>query len=72
LRLEYPLSSNQSFVFRFAFIDLGAGPFAWGPSVGGDGVRTELSLPNVAKSFGGYDFLSSLLLLFVVILYPEH
>ncbi|KAK3154084.1 hypothetical protein QOZ80_2BG0185760 [Eleusine coracana subsp. coracana] len=37
---------------RFAFIDLGAGPFAWGPSVGGDGVRTEFSLPNVAKSFG--------------------
>ncbi|TVU30116.1 hypothetical protein EJB05_21723 [Eragrostis curvula] len=37
---------------RFAFIDLSAGPFSWGPSVGGDGVRTELSLPNVAKAFG--------------------
>ncbi|XP_062219032.1 uncharacterized protein LOC133918919 isoform X2 [Phragmites australis] len=37
---------------RFAFIDLSAGPFAWGPSVGGDGVRTELSLPNVAKTVG--------------------
>uniref|UniRef100_A0A0E0G6F3 DUF7906 domain-containing protein n=1 Tax=Oryza nivara TaxID=4536 RepID=A0A0E0G6F3_ORYNI len=37
---------------RFAFIDLSAGPFAWGPAVGGDGVRTELSLPNVAKTVG--------------------
>ncbi|CAL4969419.1 unnamed protein product [Urochloa decumbens] len=37
---------------RFAFVDLSAGPFAWGPSVGGDGVRTELSLPNVAKTVG--------------------
>jgi hypothetical protein len=37
---------------RFAFIDLSAGPFTWGPSVGGDGVRTELSLPNVAKTVG--------------------
>uniref|UniRef100_A0A0E0GPU1 DUF7906 domain-containing protein n=1 Tax=Oryza nivara TaxID=4536 RepID=A0A0E0GPU1_ORYNI len=37
---------------RFAFIDLSAGPFAWGPAVGGDGVRTELSLPNVAKTIG--------------------
>uniref|UniRef100_A0A0E0D2X7 KIN17-like protein n=1 Tax=Oryza meridionalis TaxID=40149 RepID=A0A0E0D2X7_9ORYZ len=36
----------------FAFIDLSAGPFAWGPAVGGDGVRTELSLPNVAKTVG--------------------
>ncbi|KAG8070660.1 hypothetical protein GUJ93_ZPchr0006g41223 [Zizania palustris] len=37
---------------RFAFFDLSAGPFAWGPAVGGDGVRTELSLPNVAKTVG--------------------
>nr|CAB3449753.1 unnamed protein product [Digitaria exilis] len=37
---------------RFAFVDLSAGPFAWGPSVGGDGVRTELSLPNIAKTVG--------------------
>jgi len=37
---------------RFAFVDLSAGPFAWGPAVGGDGVRTELSLPNVAKTVG--------------------
>uniref|UniRef100_A0A0D9Z9P8 KIN17-like protein n=1 Tax=Oryza glumipatula TaxID=40148 RepID=A0A0D9Z9P8_9ORYZ len=37
---------------RFAFIDLSAGPFAWRPAVGGDGVRTELSLPNVAKTVG--------------------
>lgn len=45
-------SSNQGIIFRFAFVDLSAGPFAWGPSVGGDGVRTELSLPNVAKTVG--------------------
>lgn len=45
-------SSNQSFISRFAFVDLSAGPFAWGPSVGGDGVRTELSLPNVEKTVG--------------------
>ncbi|CAM0953876.1 unnamed protein product [Alopecurus aequalis] len=37
---------------RFAFVDLSAGPFAWGPAVGGDGVRTELTLPNVAKTVG--------------------
>ncbi|XP_006648628.1 uncharacterized protein LOC102707377 [Oryza brachyantha] len=37
---------------RFTFIDLSAGPFSWGPAVGGDGVRTELSLPNVAKTVG--------------------
>lgn len=37
---------------RWAFIDLTAGPFSWGPSVGGKGVRTELSLPNVGKTIG--------------------
>ncbi|KQJ99438.1 uncharacterized protein LOC100835558 isoform X1 [Brachypodium distachyon] len=37
---------------RFAFVDLSAGPFSWGPAVGGDGVRTELSLPNIAKTVG--------------------
>ncbi|CAH8358765.1 unnamed protein product [Eruca vesicaria subsp. sativa] len=37
---------------RWAFIDLSAGPFSWGPSVGGEGVRTELSLPNVGKTIG--------------------
>ncbi|VVB16402.1 unnamed protein product [Arabis nemorensis] len=37
---------------RWAFIDLTAGPFSWGPSVGGEGVRTELSLPNVGKTIG--------------------
>ncbi|GER36129.1 DNA-directed RNA polymerase subunit D [Striga asiatica] len=36
----------------WAFIDLTAGPFSWGPSVGGEGVRTELSLPNVDKTIG--------------------
>lgn len=38
--------------FRWAFIDLSAGPFSWGPAVGGEGVRTELSLPNVGKTVG--------------------
>lgn len=37
---------------RWAFIDLSAGPFSWGPSVGGEGVRTNLSLPNVEKTIG--------------------
>lgn len=37
---------------RFAFVDLTAGPFSWGPAVGGDGVRTEHTLPNVAKTVG--------------------
>ncbi|XP_013722237.1 uncharacterized protein LOC106426071 isoform X2 [Brassica napus] len=39
-------------VSRWAFIDLTAGPFSWGPSVGGEGVRTVLSLPNVGKTIG--------------------
>ncbi|WOL13828.1 hypothetical protein Cni_G22608 [Canna indica] len=37
---------------RWAFIDLTAGPFSWGPAVGGEGVRTELSFPNVRKTVG--------------------
>ncbi|KAJ6913092.1 hypothetical protein NC651_015552 [Populus alba x Populus x berolinensis] len=37
---------------RWAFIDLTAGPFSWGPAVGGEGVRTERSLPNVQKTIG--------------------
>ncbi|XP_019175301.1 PREDICTED: uncharacterized protein LOC109170581 isoform X2 [Ipomoea nil] len=37
---------------RWAFIDLSAGPFTWGPAVGGEGVRTELSLPSVEKTLG--------------------
>lgn len=37
---------------RWAFIDLSAGPFSWGPAVGGEGVRTEASLPSVAKAVG--------------------
>lgn len=37
---------------RWAFIDLTAGPFSWGPGVGGEGVRTEQSLPNVGKTIG--------------------
>lgn len=40
------------FFIRWAFIDLSAGPFSWGPAVGGEGVRTELSLPNVGKTIG--------------------
>ncbi|KAL6189450.1 hypothetical protein ACLB2K_040839 [Fragaria x ananassa] len=37
---------------RWVFIDLSAGPFSWGPAVGGEGVRTELSIPNVQKTIG--------------------
>ncbi|KAK9002473.1 hypothetical protein V6N11_025151 [Hibiscus sabdariffa] len=40
---------------RWAFIDLSAGPFSWGPVVGGEGVRTELSLPNVGKTLGAVE-----------------
>lgn len=43
---------------RWAFIDLSAGPFKWGPAVGGEGVRTELSLPNVEKTIGAVTELS--------------
>lgn len=43
---------NIVFCIRWAFIDLSAGPFSWGPAVGGEGVRTELSLPNVEKTIG--------------------
>jgi hypothetical protein len=42
----------HTYCIRWAFIDLSAGPFSWGPAVGGEGVRTELSLPNVAKTIG--------------------
>lgn len=34
---------------RWAFVDLTAGPFSWGPAVGGIGVRTEITLPSVDK-----------------------
>ncbi|KMZ70457.1 hypothetical protein ZOSMA_19G00390 [Zostera marina] len=43
---------------RWAFIDLSAGPFSWGPVVGGDGVRTENSLPNVGKTIGAVSEIS--------------
>ncbi|KAE8653558.1 uncharacterized protein LOC101207480 isoform X1 [Cucumis sativus] len=43
---------------RWAFIDLNAGPFSWGPAVGGEGVRTELSLPNVEKTVGAVQEIS--------------
>lgn len=37
---------------RWAFMDLSAGPFSWGPAVGGVGIRTELTLPSVDRIFG--------------------
>ena len=43
------------YYIRWAFIDLTAGPFSWGPAVGGEGVRTELSLPNVGKTIGAVE-----------------
>lgn len=33
-------------------MDLTAAPFTWGPTVGGEGVRVERSLPSVDDSFG--------------------
>eukprot|EP01133_Synstelium_polycarpum_P002454 gene2454-2790_t len=35
---------------RFAFIDLTAGPFEWGPSVGGNGLKTNITLPKIPSS----------------------
>ncbi|EFA77729.1 hypothetical protein PPL_12341 [Heterostelium album PN500] len=32
---------------RFAFIDLTAGPFEWGPTIGGNGLKSNLTLPRV-------------------------
>lgn len=49
------------FCIRWAFVDLSAGPFSWGPAVGGEGVRTERSLPSVKQTIGaisGMDFSS--------------
>lgn len=36
---------------RTLFLDLAAGPFSWGPVIGGEGVRTNHSLPSV-DTFG--------------------
>ena len=38
---------------RLAWVDLGAGPFAWGPVVGGEGVRTHSSLPDLRGAWQG-------------------
>jgi hypothetical protein len=32
-----------------AFIDLSAGPFEYGPTVSGEGVRTQYTLPKVPQ-----------------------
>lgn len=37
---------------RWAFVDLTVGSFSWGPAVGGEGVRSDFSLPNVEKTIG--------------------
>lgn len=37
---------------RWAFLDLTACPFSWGRTVGGEGVRTKINLPNVEKTIG--------------------
>ena len=39
---------------RLAWMDLSAGPFSWGPSVGGRGVRAADSLPRVGKPRDGH------------------
>eukprot|EP00899_Mesostigma_viride_P023409 jgi/Mesvir1/4252/Mv22219-RA.2 len=36
---------------RYAFIDLSAGPFEWGPMVGGGGLRTKDTIPRVENAF---------------------
>ena len=52
ISLPLIIPNLNAFCIRWAFIDLSAGPFSWGPAVGGEGVRTELSLPNVEKTIG--------------------
>ena len=37
---------------RASFLDLSAGPFAWGPLVGGEGVRGASDVPDVDLRFG--------------------
>ena len=37
---------------RASFIDLSAGPFSWGPLVGGEGLRGPLDVPDVDLRFG--------------------
>lgn len=39
---------------RLAFIDLTAGPFTWGPVVGGEGLRSHSSLPAVSEMLEDY------------------
>ena len=36
------------FFRSFAFLDFSAGPFEWGPVVGGKGVRTTRTVPDIA------------------------
>jgi hypothetical protein len=35
--------------YRLAWIDLGAGPFTWGPVIGGESIKSEHSLPRVEE-----------------------
>eukprot|EP00736_Rhodelphis_marinus_P003986 Rmarinus@m.13337 len=43
---------------KLAFIDLSAGPFRWGPSLEGQGVRSWMSLPVIGEMFEVYDRVS--------------
>ena len=38
---------NQINFDRFAWIDLAAGDFEWGPSIAGEGIRSKYSVPKV-------------------------
>ena len=40
--------AHPSSTLPFLFLDLSAGPFAWGPTVGGAGVKTERTYPSIA------------------------
>ncbi|KAM9955485.1 hypothetical protein ACTFIW_000087 [Dictyostelium discoideum] len=44
--VENPMVDTWISHKRFAFIDLTAGPFEWGPSVGGNGLKTSTTLPK--------------------------
>ncbi|EGG17854.1 hypothetical protein DFA_08855 [Cavenderia fasciculata] len=58
---QYHLSENclvDSWISekRFTFIDLTAGPFEWGPAIGGTGLKSNISLPKIPKINLSTDF----------------
>lgn len=50
-RTVFDVDNNNFYLFfeniRHIFLDLTAGPFEWGPIIGGEGVRSKASVPRV-------------------------